>query len=112
MKVLFVSLCSVCLLTSGCSRKTDSSDSNANARAVVSGSHIKLPTDSPQLSRIQTVTAVIEHVPQEELIATREDRGQSHTGLAYFIACQWTYSAGIGQPWRQCSSGASCADRG
>jgi cobalt-zinc-cadmium efflux system membrane fusion protein len=68
MKVLFISIWSIALLTSGCSRKTDSSANNPNARAIVSGSHVKLPTDSPQLSRIQTAAAVTEHVPQEELL--------------------------------------------
>jgi cobalt-zinc-cadmium efflux system membrane fusion protein len=66
MKLSIISLFALCLLASGCSRKQDPAASSAD-KPVVSGSHIKLPADSPQLARIQSQAASVEQVPQEEL---------------------------------------------
>ncbi|QEE27520.1 efflux RND transporter periplasmic adaptor subunit [Terriglobus albidus] len=66
MKLSLISLFALCLLASGCSKKQD--PANAAEKAVVSGSHIKLPVDSPQLARIQTQAASVEQVPQQELV--------------------------------------------
>jgi RND family efflux transporter MFP subunit len=57
-----------CLILSGCSRKESSQVDDPNGKATVSGSHIKLAANSPQLARIQTATAVKERVPQVELV--------------------------------------------
>lgn len=67
MKSFFVSLFVLCLLASGCSKKQDAT-ANTAERPTVVGNHIKLPEDSPQLSRIQTQTVHVEQVPQEELV--------------------------------------------
>ena len=67
MNRYFAYLCLSSLLATGCTKKP-LPDSDANNKAVVTGNHIKLPPDSPQLTRIQAQSVQVQNVPQEELV--------------------------------------------
>jgi len=51
----------------GCSRRAPAEKAADSDAPVVSGTHIRLPENSPQLSRLQTIAAVAERVPQVDL---------------------------------------------
>ena len=65
IQVLFAILAITLLY--GCSRHAPAEKAADSDAPVVSGTHIRLPENSPQLSRLQTIAAVAEHVPQVDL---------------------------------------------
>ena len=86
MKAILIVTVLFCLVLGGCSEHSKEQDAaKAASGPVVSGTHIKLPPDSPQLARIQTTTATGERVPQVEIIlpgkVEADPRRVSHIAL-------------------------------